>query len=202
MVYPMTSFSGYVNYIQYQYGEAKGDIEQGDRIADPFGFQNNTAKNFDKYTSAQVVTEALTEGTGAQTLSWTPVAHGLDYNAFISTYADAHVISTGGTKTYVYISDDGKLYTDAAKASQYTVVSGDKLAYFYDNVVIPQNKLPTVKAVMKSIPLLAHARRIAVYFSQIAAFQAKTDYGFDLSDALAERAVSELSYKFFVPMAA
>lgn len=82
-------------------------------------------------------------------------------------------------------------------------INGNGLFVRYlDNVVIPQNKLPTVKAVMKSIPLLAHARRIAVYFSQIAAFQAKTDYGFDLSDALAERAVSELSYKFFVPMAA
>jgi hypothetical protein len=48
---------------------------------------------------------------------------------------------------------------------------------------------------MKSIPLLAKARRIAVYYSQIAAFQAKTDYGFDLGDQLAEKAVGQLSYE-------
>lgn len=48
---------------------------------------------------------------------------------------------------------------------------------------------------MKSIPLIAKARRIAVYYSQIAAFQAKTDYGFDLGDQLAEQAVGQLSYK-------
>lgn len=48
---------------------------------------------------------------------------------------------------------------------------------------------------MKSIPLLARARRIAVYYSQIAAFQAKTDYGFDLGDQLSEKAVGELQYE-------
>ena len=47
-----------------------------------------------------------------------------------------------------------------------------KIKYLYDNVVIPQTKLPMLKAEMKSIALLAHARRIAVYYSQIAAFQA------------------------------
>ena len=48
---------------------------------------------------------------------------------------------------------------------------------------------------MKSIPLIAKARRLATYFSQIAAFQAKTDYGFDLGDSLAEQAVGELQYE-------
>ncbi len=33
------------------------------------------------------------------------------------------------------------------------------------------------------------------YYSQIAAFQAKTDYGFDLGDSLAEQAVGELQYE-------
>lgn len=47
-----------------------------------------------------------------------------------------------------------------------------KVKYIYDNVVIPQAKLPMLKAEIKSLPLLAHARRIAVYYSQIAAFQA------------------------------
>ena len=46
---------------------------------------------------------------------------------------------------------------------------------------------------MEAIPLIAKARRIAVYYSQIAAFQAKTDYGFDLGDQLAEKAVGQLS---------
>lgn len=55
-----------------------------------------------------------------------------------------------------------------------------KVAYVYDNVVIPQNDLPILNATMESIPLIARARRIAVYYSQIAAFQAKTDYGLSL----------------------
>ena len=70
-----------------------------------------------------------------------------------------------------------------------------KVAYVYDNVVIPQNDLPILNATMESIPLLARARRIAVYYSQIAAFQAKTDYGFDLGDQLAEKAIGQLQYE-------
>lgn len=62
-----------------------------------------------------------------------------------------------------------------------------------DNVVIPQNDLPIVNAEMKSISLIAKARRVAIYYSQIAAYQAKTDYGFDLGDQLAEKAVGQLS---------
>ena len=41
--------------------------------------------------------------------------------------------------------------------------------------MVPQNDLPMLRAEMKSIPLIAKARRIAVFYSQIAAFQAKTD---------------------------
>jgi hypothetical protein len=48
---------------------------------------------------------------------------------------------------------------------------------------------------MKSIALEAKARRIAIYYSQMAQFQAKNDYGFDLGDQLAEKAVAQLSYE-------
>ena len=48
---------------------------------------------------------------------------------------------------------------------------------------------------MESIALVARARRVAIYYSQIAAYQAKTDYGFDLGDQLAEKAVGQLEYE-------
>lgn len=48
---------------------------------------------------------------------------------------------------------------------------------------------------MKAMPLVAKARRIAIYYSQMAAFEAKTDYGFDLGAQLAEKAVGELMYE-------
>ena len=44
-----------------------------------------------------------------------------------------------------------------------------------DNVIIPQEKLPTLKAELKNIGLEAKARRITVFYSKMAAFQAKTD---------------------------
>ena len=48
---------------------------------------------------------------------------------------------------------------------------------------------------MEAMPLVAKARRVAVYFSQIAAFQAKSDYGLDLGDQLAEKAIGQLAYE-------
>lgn len=73
--------------------------------------------------------------------------------------------------------------------------AGAKIAYVYDNQIIPQETLPTLKAELKNIGLEAKARRIAVFYSQMAAFQAKTDYAFDLADGLAEQAVGQLSYE-------
>ena len=62
----------------------------------------------------------------------------------------------------------------AADGTVTATVSGTvkKIAYKYDNVVIPQETLPTLKAELKNIGLEARARRIAVFYSQMAAFQA------------------------------
>lgn len=42
------------------------------------------------------------------------------------------------------------------------VVVDDVVSYVYNNIIVPQEKIPTLKAEMKSIPLIAKARRIAI----------------------------------------
>ncbi len=86
---------------------------------------------------------------------------------------------------------------EAKKAILLNEVAAETLrvAYVYDNTVIPQDDLPILSAHLNSVQLRARARRIAIYFSQIAAFQAQTDYGFNLGDQLAEQAVGELAYE-------
>ena len=187
MVSPMSSLSGYITYIKYTAGTTKGATTQGDLFNSPFKLGNVDPN----YTGNNVV-EALAVGTG-NVLAWTPTIKG-QFTVSGTTY-DAKVTAAAGTATYVYIGTDNKLYTDSALSSLYTGVSGDKVAYYYDNEIIPQNNLPTLNASLESIAVLAHARRIAVYYSQIAAFQSKTDYGFDLGDQLAEKAVGQLSYE-------
>ena len=169
IVHPMSSMSGYINYIQYTTGSNKGATVQGGVINSPFGLGNVDPN----YTSARVV-EAITEGMTK--VAWGPVI------AKFTKFLDAQGNEVAGG----VMNDDGT----------FTAPEGAvKVAYVYDNVVIPQNDLPIVNAEMQAIPLIAKARRIAVYYSQIAAFQAKTDYGFDLGDQLAEKAVGELSYE-------
>jgi len=202
LVSPMSSMSGFITYINYTAGTTKGNVNQGDIFNNPFklgdvdgddpttGVGNGHTAN---YTSANVV-ESVTAGTGAQALAWTPVVKGaIEYN---NVAYDIKLVKSGASDIYgFYNPADKKFYEDAAYATQITVASDTKVAYVYDNVVIPQNDLPTLNAKMDAIPLMAKARRIAVYYSQIAAFQAKTDYGFDLGDQLAEKAAGQLAYE-------
>lgn len=182
----MSSMSGFITYINYTTGSNKGQTKQGDVLNNPFylGTRRDGAQiPFDSdYTSSRVVETA---STTSLVLSWTPVVKGVFTDD--GTDYDVKVTHANGTVTFKNVESDGVTVAGT--------VAGDRVAYVYDNVVIPQNDLPIVNAHMESIALVAKARRVAVYYSQIAAYQAKTDYGFDLGDQLAEKAVSELSYE-------
>ena len=82
--------------------------------------------------------------------------------AVYGTFADEASAKSGTLASMTFKAEDGTSTT-------HTFAADDKIYYVYDNIVIPQNDLPTLKAEMKSIPLIAKARRIAVYYSQIAA---------------------------------
>ena len=60
---------------------------------------------------------------------------------------------------------------------------------------VPATQIPSIKPVMRNLPLVAEPRRIAVKYDQITAFQAKTDYGFSLDKQIAEQACGELAYE-------
>ena len=200
IVHPMSSMSGYVTYIEYQYASNKGQTKIGDKISNPWEFGDV----HEDFTGARVV-ENVT-AAGDYTLAWDKAVKGAftvitvggkvvefdpratytdEEKATIAT-KDVKVVKASGDVEYVNLTAEGKVAG---------LAEGDRVAYVYDNVVIPQNDLPVIRAEMKSIALVAKARRIAIYYSQIAAYQAKTDYGVDLGDQLAEKAVGELSYE-------
>ena len=179
IVHPMSSMSGYVTYIEYSAGSTKGATNAGDVFNSPFKLGN-----VDETYTADRVVETVGKGATELTLAWTPVVE----DAFTDDAGAAHDVKI------ITAAGDVK-YADVADGKVTGLAEGDRVAYVYNNVIVPQNDLPMLKAEMKSIPLIAKARRIAVYYSQIAAFQAKTDYGFDLGDQLAEKAVGQLSYE-------
>lgn len=174
IVKPMTSYSGVITYSKYTYGSDKGGIKQGQVIADPWSIKARTEDNM-RYTAAPVV-ENVDETAEEFIPAWTPVVD----NKVIA-------IDKATGKEYEYELVDGKLPITAGRFS--------KIKYEYDNVKIPQNDLPIVNVEMANLPLVAKARRVAIYYSQIAAFQAKTDYGFDMGKELAEKACAELEFE-------
>lgn len=207
IVHPMSSMSGYVNYVQYTRGSNKGAYVQGDVINDSFrlgSFKQGADGKLDtNYTAAKVceAKEAAGAGEYKVSLMWTPVVPTtVEVVATGATFRDngegkLQEMENGQVKVG---GKEGKVdyATGAISFAASTLTAGAVFVnYAYDNVVIPQNDLSIVNAEIKAIPLIAKARRIAIYYSQIAAFQAKTDYGMDLGAQLAEKAVGELSYE-------
>ena len=185
IVQPMSSMSGYITYVEYTAGSNKGETAQGDVFNSPFGL----GKVDPNYTADRVVetTKAVqADSKVVAQLAWTPVMVD-DAGKLVEGK-----ILKGVTEVTEYkVTKDGKIEFTSGVSAEDEI----KVAYVYDNVVIPQNDLPIINAQIKNIPLIAKARRVAVYYSQIAAFQAKTDYGFNLADELAEKAVGQLSYE-------
>lgn len=193
MTYPMTSITGYITYLKFTAGLTKGETAQDTVFNDPFRLGTPDAN----YTADKVV-ETLTAGTG-NVLAWTPVVAGKFENAGVK-YDAVVTAKADGSKTYVYVNPaDKKLYTSftapSTYASEYSATADDKVAYLYDNIIIPQEDIPSIKAELANIPLFAHARRIAIHFSQIAAFQASTDYQINLEDELSAKAVGQLQWE-------
>lgn len=137
----------------------------------PFAGLGEMTEGRARYTGAAVV-EVLGSDKKA---AWTPVLKAWDMDA----------LDSEGKPTELTVTD-GQIANGTA---------GHKVKYIYDNEYIPQEKLPTLVGHMKGITLEARARRIAVYYSQIAAFQRKNDYGMDFESQIAQQAQAELQYQ-------
>ena len=176
MVHPMTSMSGYVAYLKITAGTNKGETQRDEN--NPYYLMNSPfqlGKVDRNYTSASVV-EAFT--TGQTNLAWAPCLTGMFYNTAADgtrtvlgdvkvTTAANPTVSYFGTFASAAARETGLLtgmtFKDSTGTTQsYTIVNGDKIAYAYNNVIIPQNDLPIVNAEMDSIPLIAKARRVAI----------------------------------------
>ena len=194
---PMTSISGYVTYMKYVAGVNKGGVKEdalfngvyslGKMDKDGNRARYTTDRAVEAIETKEVVVTAATDGAEAVTanaivFAWTPVQPD---SVKVLVNGEYEPLST------TTIADGSKVFIAPEGAT--------KVAYVYDNVVIPQQStptaIPTLKAHMNHIDLHAHARRIAVYYSQIAAFQAKTDYGYDLAEQLSAQAQGELAYE-------
>lgn len=216
LVHPMSSMSGYVTYIKYMRGTTKGATTAGTEFNSPFKLGGVDVN----YTSQKVVeakaSPSATTGFSG-TLSWTPVVPGyVEVICGSNSYRDdgAGKLFKGRVVDFTRTADEfgnvtnykvttvgtevGTIdYATGAYSVTDTVATSDTVSvnYVYDNVVVPQNDLPTVTAKMEAMPLFAKARRIAIYYSQLAEFQFKNEYGADLNKNLSEQAIGQLSYE-------
>ena len=187
----MKSRTGFIQYLQFTAGSAKGGVEQGEVFNDPFRLGKMTDERVN-YTAALVVDQVTTESDGKVTFTpaWKPLVNGfrtittkdgeIEFNEnFINKYTKeelatvktrAYKVIKKGTGNVIFANTNDKDHVVfGAESSGATLEIGDKVAYKYDNVVIPQKDLPIVNAHMEGIALAAKARRVAIYYSQMAA---------------------------------
>lgn len=127
--------------IEYLAGSNKGQTSNGDLFNNPFKLGDVDAN----YTSQNLV--ETVSAAGEFKPAWTPVVGN-----------KVTFIANDGTETELDVID-GKV----------TAPAEGRIKYVYDNIVVPQNDLPMLRAEMKSIPLIAKARRIAVFYKMIVA---------------------------------
>ena len=194
IVHPMTSFSGSVAYLEYQSRTNKGDVKRGQVFNSVFNL-GETGEARTNFTS-QVIIETITTAGGKVALSPMHFENGR-FTDTTGAGKDVKVVHADGTVEYFDV-------TPSATAGQpgtitgYTAAKDDKVAYFSEEFQmehVPAQDIPTIGPVMKRIPLVAEPRRIGVKYDQISAFQAKTDYGFNLDKQIAEQAVGELNFE-------
>lgn len=169
IVYPLKSRTGYIQYLKFTAGSNKGGVKQGDLFNDVFALGAMTDERMN-YTGANIV-ESIGSEAVSFTPAWTPVIGKVEVHK---------------------VADD--TWEELPKEN-FVAGTYDKARYVYDNVKIPQNDIPQYTATLEGMELSAKARRIGIYYSQMAAFQAKTEMGIDLGEVLATQACGELSYQ-------
>lgn len=135
MVHPMASFSGYVTYMNYAAGIAKGTVAEGDVFSNPFTLGTLSEGRID-YTGV----------TGGKVVE-TVVGSALAYEAVEGTIEKQ---AADGTWEHVTTVAEGDKVRYIAKADIPAGETG-KTA-----------ELPTLKGKLEGIALTAKARRIAV----------------------------------------
>lgn len=194
IVHPMTAMSGYITYVNYTAGTNKGATKQGDLFNNPFKLGDVDVNYTSPLINETHDTTATEASAHAFTLKWAPVATVSAVKIGTTNYT---VLTEGSpvAGTSVLADIAAGTITFASNDTAFAEGADVDVLYTYDNIVIPQKDIPTVNFDVQGIPLLAKARRVAIYYSQMAAFQAKTDYGVDLGAQLAEKAVGQLEYE-------
>jgi len=178
-------------YMEIVAGSNKGGVKKGDLINNPFALGNIESD----YSGARVVEDVTLDAETKAQLAWSPVLLTSDNKLLAGYDADGNEIAVtltynGAAVTYTATADGVITVTAGAAATNVL-----KVKYIYDNAFIPARDIPTITARERNIPLYAKVRRLAIYYSQLAAFQSKQDYGMDLEKTLSTQAVAELQYQ-------
>jgi hypothetical protein len=174
----MASFTGFIQYVEFVAGDNKGGVEAETVFNNPFALGKMSESRIGYTAGGQIEEVEVGEG-GICQLAWKPL-----YKGFKPELVEAE----SGASVEIADADAGTVKVTGASGKVH-------VKYVWNMIQIPQPNLPHLKARIASKTLEAKPRRIAIEYSQMAAFQAKHELGIDLGKMLADQAVSEISYE-------
>ena len=146
IVYPLKSRTGYIQYLKFVAGSNKGGVKQGDLFNDVFALGKMSDERMN-YTGATVVEKVEEEGK----VKW-------------MQRGKVGIVGDNGEWKEGFVKKASGEFVEVAN-----VHVGDDVTYIYNNIEIPQEDIPQLTAVMEGMELSAKARRIGIYYSQMAA---------------------------------
>lgn len=159
-----------------------------------YTYADDGAGHLVQYTTANIdivkingVRSFFTKGTTTPATPTDADCGAVDYGSF----RDSGFADQGKTTVFGKITPEAG-FTTATVA----------LEYQYNNEFIPQNDIPLIGVTTEQVYLHAKVRRIAIYYSQLAEFEAQKDYSFSLGDDLRKQAEFQLQFKHFWTLAA
>lgn len=186
---PMNAAHGFLRYLKFVAGNAKGGVADGQMFNSAFklGEMNESRVNYTGNSVVEPLVGAFTSGTTAVAFK-----QGAAFVDALDTNGASVIDKTGTAWT---IDATTGVITAGAYASGKSATDVKKIAYTYNNVEIPQETIPTIRADFDTIQLEAKARRIAIYYSTLAQYTYKVESGVDLGTKLKEQAIAEIQYE-------
>lgn len=221
---PMATANTQILFTKYVRMSNKGNSQQGDILADPFGIYyrgDHTVPNREdatdpQYQSAATVDAFINGNTTvgqAFKLRWTPVRKGtLSFSIGEKRYAEIpdpkndkiiKLTEAAADPNWDahYNSADGELeifirYSTGDILVTTKTASGDNIIvnYEYDNLYLPANDIPTYGGVVEAIPMTAKPHKVRIAFDALTNLIYKNDYGIDIAKDLPKKVVEDFMY--------
>lgn len=190
----MDRINGECYFMEYQYGDNKGNVKAGDTMLSPF----TGASNYNSYAGEQITDEIIAD-TGATSLtninlSYVPVFRGsltiTTGSGDLKDDGNGNIVNAAGQAIGTINYDSGALTVSSMPAATETVFAN----YTFDQSFVPANA-GSIRINIKTGQITARPHLLKASYAFLAGTQMERAFGVNMDEALLEAATAELMHE-------